>query len=93
MLFFWSNDHNTFLSIEPILAPFLEGEGIVDKVKWVIFGAETGNRKDKVVPQRDWIEYAVEVCQKNCIPIFMKDSMIPIWGEDIITQFPWDLSE
>ena len=90
-LFFWSDDHNTFLSIEPILAPFLEGVGVVDKVDWVILGAETGNRKGKVVPERSWIEHPVEVCQKNGIPIFMKDSMIPIWGADLITEFPWEM--
>ena len=22
-------------------------------------------------------------------PVFMKDSMKPIWGDDIITEFPW----
>ncbi len=24
-------------------------------VDWVIVGAETGHRKDKVIPKRDWI--------------------------------------
>lgn len=29
-------------------------------------------------------------CKENNIPVFMKDSMRAVWGEDIITEFPWD---
>ena len=50
---------------------------------------ETGNRKDKVVPKREWIEGVVEQAKALGKPVFMKDSMKPIWGDDIITEFPW----
>lgn len=90
---FWSDKHHTFTSIEPILKPFSErdfGEGgFVGHTEWAIFGAETGNRKDKVVPERWWIEFAVEKFREKGTAVFMKDSMKPVWGEDIITQFPW----
>lgn len=55
----------------------------------VHLGAETGNRKDKVVPKREWIEGVVEQAKALGKPVFMKDSMKPIWGDDIITEFPW----
>ena len=92
---FWSKDYNTFISAEPILQPF--GKSKVDQsgcitaelVDWIILGAETGNRKDKVVPERSWIEDVVNEFQSRGKPVFMKDSMIPVWGEEILTQTPW----
>jgi len=87
---FFSDKHHTFVSIEPILKPFDSTDGdIGKKVDWAIFGAETGNRKDKIVPERSWIENAVEEFKRNGKPVFMKDSLKPIWGENIITEFPW----
>ena len=88
---FWSDKHKTFVSIEPILAPFPENpENLLAlNTDWAIFGAETGNRKDKVVPERSWIEPVVNEFRKQGKAVFMKDSLIPIWGEDLITEFPW----
>ena len=77
-----------FLSVEPILEEL--GEMHPDSVKpeWIIIGAETGNRKDKVVPERAWIENLVEECRKYNIPIFMKSSLADIWGEPLIQELP-----
>ena len=89
---FFSNRHHTFISIEPILEPMggVEGENSLPELaEWAIFGAETGNRAGKVIPERSWIEQAVGEFLKRGKPVFMKNSMIPIWGEDIITEFPW----
>lgn len=75
-----------FVSVEPILEPlsvFLED--------WIIVGAETGNRKDKVIPKREWIEAVVSDCRKYDIPIFMKSSLAGIWGEPLIQEFPKEL--
>ena len=54
------------------------------------FGAETGNRRDKVVPERSWIEGAVKAFQDKGKPVFMKDSMKPVWGKELLTEFPWE---
>ena len=92
MPMFYSNRHNTFASMEPMLAPYTTkcaGEAM-QYMDWFILGAETGNRKDKVVPKREWIEEVVEYARANGKPIFMKDSLKPIWGEDLITEFPWE---
>lgn len=41
--FWWSEKHNTYVSIEPLLKPFEEvGADAVKKVGWVIIGAMTG---------------------------------------------------
>lgn len=86
---FISNTHNTFWSIEPIHEPFRIWERDAFSPDWIIIGAETGNRKNRVVPPKDWIEDIAEWCEKSGIPVFMKDSLIPIVGdENMRREFP-----
>ena len=87
---YWGKGVNTFLSIEPILEPFGEiGSALKDSPpKWVIIGAETGKRKNKVKPERKWVEDIVEQCRKTGIPVFMKSSLADIWGEPLIQELP-----
>ena len=93
--FFWHDNLNTFVSIEPILAPF---KGLVDdgiyptsKTNWIIIGAETGNHKNKNVPEKAWIEEIVSTAKKAGIPVFMKESLRDIMGDDFIQQSPWEV--
>lgn len=79
----------TFISIEPLLEPFKEFH--IKGVEWVIIGAETGRRKNKVVPERKWIEDIVNECRKADIPVFMKSSLLDIWGEPLMQEFPDEL--
>ena len=62
-----------FYSIEPILCQisprYLEG------VDWVIIGAETGNRKGKVIPNLEWVNDIINYCRKNDISVYVKDSI------------------
>lgn len=77
---------NTFVSVEPILEP------VHPSLKdWIIVGAETGRRKNKVIPKREWIEPIVEDCKKYGIPLFMKSSLTEIWKEPLIQEFPGKL--
>lgn len=78
---------------EKLLEKFIYGEdrpfhtdGIF---KWVIVGAETGTRKDKVVPRKDWIDKLAALCDRAGVPIFMKDSLRGIMGADFRQEFPW----
>lgn len=89
-MFLWGKDINTFLSIEPILEPFGEFGNALKSgfIKWIIVGAETGRRKDKVIPKRGWIERIVEDCRKYNISLFMKSSLADIWVEPLIQEFP-----
>lgn len=84
---------NCFLSIEPIFERINieEIDIATSPVKWIIVGVETGRRKDKVVPKRDWIEHIIEDCRKYEIPLFMKSSLAEIWGEPLIQEFPKEL--
>ena len=94
MEFFWCDEVNTFVSIEPILAPFedLTDEGIdpASKTNWIIVGAETGNRKNKVIPQKSWIDEIVSAAKKAGTPVFMKESLREIMGDDFRQEFPWE---
>lgn len=94
---FWSRPsregryYHTFLSIEPILERFGRGSahGSVALTDWVIVGAETGNRKDKVIPEKGWIMELAEECDKYKKPIFMKESLRALMGDDFRQEFPW----
>lgn len=77
---------NLFISVEPILEPVRPS--LED---WIIVGAETGRRKAKVIPKREWIEQIVEDCREFNIPLFMKSSLADIWGEPLIQEFPKEL--
>lgn len=79
-------------SCEPVLAPWPPATeaGVRHAFpEWVILGAETGNRKGKVVPQKEWIDNMVAKCRMMGARIFMKDSLVPVVGEEnMIREFP-----
>jgi protein gp37 len=82
---------NTFVSIEPLLNGNLPTASIADGwFNWVIIGAETGNRKGKVTPKREWLEAIVSACRAVNVPVFMKDSLAAVWGRSLIREFPWE---
>ena len=72
---------NTFVSIEPLLEDINKNLSALKYLRWIIIGAETGHRKEKVVPEFNWIKRIVTEADCNAIPVFMKDSLIPIVGE------------
>lgn len=81
--------YNTFLSIEPIQSSLDAGLASFGGDGWIIVGAETGNRKMKVIPKREWIENIVEVASITQIPVFMKESLRDLMGADFTQEFPW----
>lgn len=84
------NPH-TFCSIEPILEPIgIEPLGTMRVMPdWVIVGAETGNRKGKVAPRKEWIDEIADECKRIRTPIFMKESLRDLMGADFRQEFPW----
>ena len=82
--------YNTFLSVEPLMERLDVGLGSFGNCGWIIIGAETGSRKGKVVPEREWIENIEEAAAITHIPVFMKDSLIPIVGDgNMRREVPW----
>lgn len=94
--FFWGGAWHTFVSIEPILRDY---SGEIQKMcdtfaQWVIVGAETGKRKGKVIPEKSWIDAITKTCIESSITLFMKDSLIPIIGEEnMFRELPWESIE
>lgn len=90
-----------WVSIEPIherLLPewFVSSIGSDDgqciefrRWEWVIIGAETGNSKNKVVPKKEWIQEIADICLQEGTPVFMKESLRGLMGEDFKQEFPW----
>jgi protein gp37 len=54
-------------------------------VDWVILGAETGHRKEKVVAKAEWILSIINNCSAEGIPLFIKNNAG--WPEEI-RNFP-----
>lgn len=80
-----------FISIEPMRGAIWQDEidAITATCDWIIIGAETGNRKGKVKPDKRWIMKIVENCDISSIPVFMKESLRGIMGADFRQEFPW----
>lgn len=85
--------YNSFTSIEPLLEPIYVGLGSFGSDKWVIIGAETGNRKGKVVPDRSWVDLIVSAANITGMKVFMKESLREIMGKDFRQEFPWEVGD
>ena len=90
--FWWSERHNTFVSVEPMMEEFPSaGDCPVKKVGWVIMGAMTGPGSKAHQPKKEWVEELVEDAQASVVPVFMKDSLRPIVGTGgMVREFPWE---
>ena len=88
----WNVNANWFVSVEPILEP-ISSEALQDlgAMHWVIIGAETGNSKNKVIPERKWVDEIVDSCAKVGTPLFMKASLRELMGNDFKQEFPWEV--
>jgi protein gp37 len=94
-----------WLSIEPIkehiqtdedqfmeFIPTPAGELERPRWAWVVIGAETGNSKDKVKPEKEWIDDIVGACDCYKTPVFMKESLRQLMGADFRQEFPWEVT-
>ena len=89
--FFAGSVHwNAFVSIEPLLEPLDVGIGSFGGAKWVIVGAETGNRKGKIAPKLEWVENIVEAAQITGMKVSMKESLRGLMGSGFRQELPWE---
>ena len=79
----FASGYNCFISFEPLLEriEFPEDWNWI-RVHWFIIGAETGNHSGKVEPSKEWVNAVTEQADRYGIPVFMKDSLIPVVGEE-----------
>ena len=88
----WDTTAQWFVSVEPILERMSRSSiENLTAMNWVIVGAETGNRKCKVVPRKEWIDEIAAECKRCRTPIFMKDSLRGLMGADFKQEFPWEV--
>ncbi len=83
---------HTFWSMEPLLEPvhMETAEGLPE---WVILGAETGNRRGKVKPEREWVEEIADFCARAGIPVFYKNNLRTIYPDLPDSEYPWPMPE
>lgn len=80
----------SFVSIEPLHRPFERFN--VRGLDWAIVGAETGNRRGKVIPEKSWVDAIAIACAANGVPLFMKESLRGLMGPDFVQEFPWEVT-
>lgn len=88
----WDTTAQWFVSVEPILERMSRASiENLTAMNWVIVGAETGRRNEKVIPEKKWIDEIAEECKRCGTPIFMKESLRGLMGADFRQEFPWEV--
>lgn len=88
----WDTTAQWFVSVEPILERMSRGSiENLTAMNWVIVGAETGRRNERVIPEKKWIDEIAEECKRCRTPIFMKESLRGLMGTDFRQEFPWEV--
>ena len=64
-----------FVSFEPLMEDIRNPD--LTGIDWVIIGAETGSRKDRVRPMETWLENLSAWVHCKGIPLFQKDNIRP----------------
>lgn len=89
---FWRSDkHKTFVSIEPLLAPWepvFDETNLAKTVDWLIIGAMTGPDSKERQPKREWVEAIVHDAGMVGTPVFMKDNLADVWGSELLREHP-----
>lgn len=65
--------HIKFLSLEPLLGPISLDKSLLEGIKWVIVGGESGHKARLM--KAEWVYHIRSQCQKYRVPFFFKQ-----WG-------------
>ena len=71
--------------------PLFDDIGTVDLagIEWIVIGTETGRRKGKAVSRPEWVWSLTQQAHRLGIPVFMKEDLLPILGEEqMVQEFP-----
>lgn len=94
MRFIGSQRYNTYVSAEPLLAPLNAGLGDLGRDKWIIIGAETGDRTERVTPKREWVDNIVKTAELMSAAVFTKRNLVTagvLREDELIQQYPWEV--
>lgn len=77
-----------FISFEPLLGNIRHLD--LSGIDWIIIGAETGIRRNKVAPAYKWMHYLSMNADACNVPVFMKDNLLPHLpaGCELRREFP-----
>jgi len=75
-------DHLKFISFEPLLGDPNIPEEVFENIDWVIIGAETGNRKGKIEPRKEWIAKLLNAANMYDLPVYTKHNLKPYWSRE-----------
>lgn len=86
-----------FLSIEPIQEDFTFDASWVIRSEtkgtyappWIIVGAETGQQKNKTIPQAEWVQHILEFSQAHGSKVFLKNNLAPYFTGELVQDFPF----
>ena len=79
-----------FISFEPLLDEMMEvpaplGGSIIPKADWIIIGSQT---KPYNPPKKEWVQAIVECADKAGKPVFLKDNLKPLLGDNLRQELP-----
>lgn len=78
------------MSIEPIQEDFgTFGAAGEAAPPWIIVGAETGQQKNKTVPQEEWVQHILDFSQEHGSKVFLKNNIAPYFPGDLVQEFPF----
>ena len=81
-------NHIKFISFEPLLGDPVMSKEVFENINWIIIGAESGNRKGKIEPRKEWIQRLLSASVKHDLPVYMKDNLKPYWKNYYEKEFP-----
>lgn len=68
--------------------PMFDNIGEVDftGIEWIVVGTETGRRKEKSESKTEWVWNLTDQAHSRGIPVFMKEDLPPVMGEEQMVQ-------
>lgn len=57
-------------------------------LQWLIIGAMTGKGAARHWPTREMVQDLVDQGRAAGVPVFLKDNLVPVWGKDLIQEWP-----
>ena len=80
-----------FITFEPLFSALPDVD--LTGIGWVVIGTETGSRKGKIAAEKEWVLPLAAAANAKNIPVFMKESLAPIVGEENMQQSLFEVQQ
>jgi protein gp37 len=77
-----------FVSCEPLLGRVWFSWVHWEYLEWLIAGALTGPKAKQHPPEKAWLDYMKLGCRNWDTPLFLKNNLHSVWGNNLIQEFP-----